>query len=137
MHPILAFVTRRPAPRPSLTAAIRNVRPFENIFPNELPDPIRYGDFVNEGKAWGRARMPIVVFQAKEQILSVQEDDFGKHEILVPAAPNAAVPRGSHLPFKERTNIQREQTTAYGSLVSLNPRSYDYSLLAARGMVYA
>lgn len=138
MHPILAFVARRPVRvGPTLTAAQRNVRPFENIVPNDLPDPIRSGDFVNEGKPWGKSRMPIFTSMAKEQIHSVMEDEFGRKPVLVPAAPNAAVPRGKQLPFKERTNIQRQQSTAYGSLVSLNPKTYDYGLFFARERVFS
>lgn len=128
---VLAFVKRRPVRvGPMLTPGMRNVRPTENITPSQLPDPIRQSDFVNQGKAFGAARMPIAI--ASHPFNMVQEDEFGRHPILEAAAPHSEVPYGAQLPFKERTNIAKRSASAYGSLVTMNPQTYDYSLFFAR-----
>lgn len=132
---ITAYVKRMNTPVSGikLSPDTRNVRPFLNVIPNDLPDPIRSGDFVNEGKAFGRASMPIAIAgYSPAEWHSVSEEEFGRKEILVPDAPSISVPHGSHLPYKERVNISRRQATAYGSLVTLTPQTYDYSLFASR-----
>lgn len=116
-----------------VVAPMLNVRPFLNINHDNLPDPLRSGDFVNEGKAFGKASMPIAVAgYAPREIHSISELEFGRKEHLVPDAPSISVPHGSQLPYKERVNISRRQATAYGSLVTLNPQTYDYSLFSTR-----
>lgn len=131
---ITAFVTRRPVRvGMDLTPAIRNVRPFLDINPDEYPDPVRSGDFVNEGRAWGKARMPIVVMTSPNHYIS--EMGFGRVDDIEAPAPQITMPRGKQLAFKERVNIERQRAVAYGSLISLDARSYDYSLMGARNMV--
>lgn len=135
MIPIFAFVQRRAARSPvaDMTGAMRNVRPFEDITPDEYPDPIRRSEFVNEGRAWGKAQMPIAIpgYQPV-QVRSVMQDEFGRIPVLEAEAPQAAVPHGSQLPFRERANIKRTPAIAYGSLLTLSPKTYDYSLINAR-----
>lgn len=122
---IYAHTVRRPVRvGADMTPAMANVRPMENIFPQAAPDPVRQSDFVNEGRAEGVARMPIVTAFNIAGINAVQEDTFmaGK---LWRTGPNASRPHGSYgTTWDERANIKKTPAVAYGSLFALSPRKF-------------
>lgn len=102
-----------------------NVRPAEEIYPHEAPDPIRQSDFVNQGRYEGVARMPIVTAFNIAGIQAVQEDSFGLVRKLWRESPTASKPKGSNATtWDERSNINKQPVVAYGSLFALSPRKF-------------
>ena len=123
MPPIVAEVYRRePTAGFERSAARRNVRVREDIYPQYAPDPIRYGDFYADGKpyehGWSHVQQFITLNIAA--ILSQQEDDFRIGKMLFTNV--MSTPAGLHAPLIERANIFRPESRAYGSLYTVDPR---------------
>lgn len=116
--PPFAVVKRREVlMQPDMTAAARNVRPYEIYSPHEAPEAPRQGDTPARP-----SRMPIVTFSSAAAIRAVMEDDF-RLSIVAPY-PGAQPLGGRQAPWGERLNIHKRSAEAYGSLLTLNPPDY-------------
>lgn len=107
-----------PPPGPDRTAAQRNVRMFERVYPHRAPEAPRQGDTPARP-----ARMPTYVALSMASIRAVQKDEF-LYELW---APELQVQQlyGNQAPFMERANIVRPSSIAYGSMFALQP-AYNY-----------
>lgn len=113
-----AFVARRSVLRPSLTAPMRNVRPVEAIHehgPTTPFEPIRYGE-----TPCRPARMPIFTSLNIAGIHAVMRDTFWLN--IWRSSPIASTPgRGGQQAWREKVNIRRRDSEAYGSQFVLDP----------------
>jgi hypothetical protein len=105
---------------PERTAAQRQVRMFERIFPHRSPDPPRQGDTPARPARW-----PTWVSQSRAAIHAVMEDEF-RFELWAPDLQIQQL-HGQQAPLTERANIAKPSSVAYGSLFTLvPPQSYVY-----------
>lgn len=129
VDPIGCVVARHELPvPPMLTPAERNVRPREEVYPQDSPTPPAQGDTPARP-----ARYPFVTFQAIAPILSVMRDEFIGS--LQGPVNNASVNfwRGGNSgyiqPWGERVNVHRDPSRPYGSSMTLESESDQYYLL--------
>lgn len=108
---LTAYVEQRPVRRPPvLTAAARNVRPRLAVVPDQLPDPIRYGD--TPARA---ARQQIATFLSIASIKAVMRDEFYVKTIAPQHLADRPPGIGSLAPWNVRPNIHRPEPGAYGT----------------------
>ena len=97
-----------------MTPSQRNVRPREEVYPHEAPDPVRYGDTPSR-----TARYPIAVFQSVASWLAVSLEEF-RADLWAPIHVASTTYRygvnpQAVNPWGERANIQRGESRPYGS----------------------
>lgn len=119
-----AFIQRQDRPKGQrVTAATRNVRPTEAIFPQQAPDAPRQGDVPARP-----ARMPVAVMSDPTMFGGWGVDEFipmGKN--LTRRLNEAGIPRGvSTQSVSPRPNLDRPPSLAYGSLFDLSPQNYGF-----------
>lgn len=95
-----------------------NVRLPLDVYPKEAPDPVRDGEFWQEGKpfshAWAHATL--FVSTAISAILSVDAWPADGFRAAKYVRENIVrTPLGVQAAFIERANIERPKTRAYGS----------------------
>lgn len=120
MLPFQAFVRRREPNRRILLPARRNVRVEEQFaYRGGLPDPVRDSDFAHVGKPAVHARSMQQVYTADNSAAyhAVMADNFGVD--IEFDSPLASMPKGQQAAFRERVNIARPPSVAYGSLFTL------------------
>lgn len=118
---LTAYVPRRPVRQGLRVAAYaeRNVRPRVPVYPQESPDPIRYGDTPARP-----ARVAIAVMSG------VGAYGAGLSDVFIPQNKDIprrflGTPRGTQLPMGGRPNIATPSVAAYGSLFTINQPVYD------------
>lgn len=111
--------TREPFAGIDMTPAERNVRVPITVYPQQSPDPIRYGDTPSR-----EAKNQVVTFMAQAAIRAVQEDRFGV-DLWAPVHVASTTPRfGLHTQavgrWNERANIEKRRYEPYGSQYAVN-----------------
>lgn len=97
-----------------------NVRPVEEMYPQEAPDPLRQGEVPSRP-----ARMPVAVMTDPTTFGYWTNDDFAGDKIVVRGI-GADLPRGQQQSVGTRPNIHRPASLAYGSLFELAPQTYGF-----------